>query len=335
MMWQDRFKREKMKKLKVFIVALFSLTVLLPVVGSAQETNPGSSGLSISPTRFEFTIERGEADVAEIALKNVSDDNVTARVFLNDFEPDGTTGNPKLLIDDQQQSANSLREFVVGITDVDVAAGETVPVQIPIQIPEEAAPGAYYGAIRFVSVPEGQEENDDTQLALNASVAALLLVEVPGDLTEKIEINDLSAFVDGNSGSLFTKKPNEIGVTITNQGNGFSKPFGTVKMSGPWGRGEVFNYELNDTSPRGNVLPGATRLFLNGIEDGSISLPGRYSIEANISHGRGGEILTVSSSFWYLPAWFIIASLLVLIGIVGLAYYLYRKYVTKSTRRRK
>jgi len=324
-----------MNKIKVLLVALFAAAFVLPATGSAQTENPGSSGLSISPTRFEFVIERGEADLAEVALKNVSDDDIVARVFLNDFEPDGQSGNPKLLIGEEQQSANSLREFVVGVSDVTIAAGETVSVQIPIQIPENAAPGAYYGAVRFVSVPEGQEDAEDTQLALNASVAALLLVEVPGDLTEQIQIDSIGAYIGEDGGSLFTKVPEDIGVLITNLGNGFSKPFGTVTLSGPWGSGEVFSYELNNVNPRGNVLPGASRLFRDAIEDGSISLPGRYSISANISHGRGGEVLSVSSSFWYLPAWFLIAVVVVLGLVVGLAYYLYRKYVTKSTKRRK
>jgi hypothetical protein len=327
-------KEGKLKKVKGFIIMVAALVVAIPTVAAVAQTPPqqGGSGLSISPTRFELVIEPGKAELAAIQVKNVTDDVVVARAYLNDFEPDGNTGNPKLIIDENIESSTSLREFIVGLTDVTIAPGETVPVDVPIQVPEDAAPGAYYGAVRFAATPEGGEENQNAQLTLNASVAALVLVEVPGNITEKIEIKGVQAFLNDKGGSIFTKKPSQVGIEINNLGNGFSKPFGRVAVNGPWGSGEVHSYELNSTSPKGNVLPASSRLFKDELK--GVTWPGRYTIQANISHGRGGEILTASAAFWYLPTWFLIAVLLVLLLVVGSAYFLYKKYVTKSTRRR-
>ncbi len=328
-----------MKIIKRVLLAAFLAVAVLPVSTAQGQSgsNSGGSGLSITPTKFEFVIERGKAELASMQVKNVTDRPILVRAFLNDFEQDGISGNPKLITDaSQERSANSLREFIEGLEDITVEPGEVAVVDVPIQVPEEAAPGGYYGALRFQSAPVGSSEDEATspQVSLNASVAALVLVEVPGDITEKIEIKSIGAYLSNDKkGSLFTKKPSKIGIEINNLGNGFSRPFGKVTMAGPWGGGEVLSYELNDTSPRGNVLPNSTRLFLD--EMNAVKWPGRYTITGSISHGRGGEILIAKSSFWYIPSWLIITLAVLLVVMIALIVILYRKYVTKSTRRNK
>lgn len=187
---------KKVKVMMLLVVALF-ISVGSGLVARAQDSSTrGASGLSISPPKFEFTIERGKAELATIQVKNVTDDIVLAKAFLNDFEADGTTGNPKLIVDSKNQESTSLKEFVVGLDDITIQPGETVEVKVPIQIPEDAAPGAYYGAIRFLGTPPEETNVDSTtQLSLNASVAAIVLVEVPGDVTEKIEVKNISAYL--------------------------------------------------------------------------------------------------------------------------------------------
>jgi hypothetical protein len=322
-----------MKKIKLLSVFAVLMALILPASVGAQDIGGSGNGLSISPTRNELVIERGESATVNIQVKNVSNVDIQAKAYLNDFEPDGTTGNPKIIIDEEEVSSSSLREFIIGLEDVFITAGETANVAIFVQIPEDAAPGAYYGAVRFTSTAVDQENAEDSQLSLNASVASLILVEVPGDITERIEISNISAYLNDKAGSLFTKIPNKAGVEINNLGNGFSKPFGKVVVNGPWGRGVVYSYELNDSSPRGNILPNSTRLFLNDIS--GVSWPGRYTIDANISHGRGGEVLTANTAFWYIPTWFIIVVVSLVLLVVVLAVFLYRKYVTKSTKRKK
>ncbi|MDO8265853.1 MAG: hypothetical protein Q7T41_02840 [Candidatus Saccharibacteria bacterium] len=327
-----------MKNIKRLLIVMVMAVFAVPLAALAQDSGEqaGSGGISISPTRFELVIERGKAELATIQVKNVTQNEILAKAYLNDFEPDGVTGNPILLVDDtKEQSSSSLRDFIVGLEDVTIPAGETAIVNLPIQVPDNAAPGAYYGAVRFQAAPvESAEQSDqEAQLSLNASVAAIVLVEVPGDITEKIEVSSVGAYVDDKKGSLFTKTPTQVGIKINNLGNGFSKPFGAVSVKGPWGSGEILNYELNDTTPRGNVLPNSARLFLKDLS--GVKWPGRYTIEANISHGRGGEVLTAKSSFWYIPSWLIVILIVFLAAIVTLGFYLYKKYITKTTSRRR
>jgi hypothetical protein len=311
---------------------------------NAQDTS--GSGLRISPTRSELSLVPGDSSTITQTVKNVTQNPVTVQPVLNDFESDGVTGEPKLIGDTNNISAYSLREFLTLPADFDLAPDEEKEVVVAVKVPDNASPGAYFGSVLYRASPQGA--SGDGQVALVASVGSLILLEVPGDINEQIQINDISAYLNDSAGSLFTKKPNEIGVEIQNLGNSFSQPFGKVGVK-DWRGNEIFLYELNDSQPRGNILPDSTRLFLqdfvnvetktvNGQEEitetSPITWPGRYTITGNISHGTTGEIYTVSSTFWYIPLWLIITlAVLVVLMVLG-AVYLYRKYVTKSTRKK-
>jgi hypothetical protein len=326
-----------------FIIA--TIAISLPVY--AQEGSNSGSGLRVSPTRTDVSLVPGDSRDTVQTVKNVTQNPITVEPVLNDFESDGRTGNPLLIGDTENVSAYSLREFITLPSPFDLQPDEEREVTIPISVPENASPGAYFGSVVYRASPLGS--GGDGQVALVASVGSLILLEVPGDITEKIQINDISAYLGETAGSIFTKKPDQIGVEIENLGNGFSQPFGIVVVE-DWRGNEIFIYELNNGSPRSTILPKSTRLFLqdlfnvevktvDGVEQtenkSPIKWPGRYTVTGNVSHGSTGEIFTVSSSFWYIPIWIIVALTAAVVGIVAAAVYLYRKYISKSTKRRK
>ena len=325
----------------LIVFALFSTISRV----NAQETS--GSGLRISPTRSVLSLVPGDSNTITQSVKNVTQNPITVQPVLNDFESDGVTGEPKLIGDTNKVSAYSLREFLTLPEDFDLAPDEEKEVTISVAVPESSSPGAYFGSVLYRASPQGA--SGDGQVALIASVGSLILLEVPGDIYEKIQINSISAYLNKSSGSLFTKKPDQVGVEIKNLGNSFSQPFGKVTVK-DWRGKEIFIYEINDTDPRGNILPDSTRLFLNDLfnvevktvngkeettRTSPIKWPGKYTISGNISHGSTGEIYTVNSSFWYIPAWLIIVLSVLLVSIIGLSVFLYRKYVTKSTKRNK
>lgn len=330
---------------KVAIIATIALaTIAISIPVTAQDAG---SGLRISPTRSELSLVPGDSRDITQTVKNVTQSPVTVVPVLNDFESDGLTGEPSLIGDPNDVSAYSLREFITIPERFDLQPDEERELTISLNVPTNASPGAYFGTVLYRATPVGS--SGDGQVALVASVGSLVLLEVPGDITEKIQINDISAYLNESPGSLFTKKPDQIGVEIENLGNSFSQPFGKVIVKDMRGN-EVFIYELNDGTPRGNILPSSTRLFLedlfnvevktvNGEEQvektSPIKWPGRYTITGNVSHGSTGEIFTVDSSFWYIPFWMIIALAAIVVGVIGAAVFMYRKYISKSTKRQK
>ena len=313
-------------------VSLLTLGLVIAPAAPALAQSENGSGLSISPTRTELSIKPGEAGTVSITLKNVTKGNVTAKALVNDFEADNDTGEPKLITDDSKQSAATIRNFLLGLDDIPLKPGEQKEIIVPVQIPSDASPGAYYGVIRYQAVPVTEGSQGAGQVALTASVGSLVLIEVPGNITEKIQILSAGALISGKAGSVFTKKPNQVGIKIKNLGNSFAKPFGQVQVQNMSGK-NVQTYELNNSTPRGNVLPAAERTFRDELK--GVSTPGRYKIVANISYGSGGEVLNYTSTFWYVPVWLLIVLAVLLVVLTGSAFYLFKRYNSRSISRRK
>lgn len=307
-------------------VSVIAVGVSLPSL-TAQEDTSGS-GLSISPTRTELTIEPGSAETVKISLKNVSGTDIVANATVNDFESDDETGEPRLLPESDTQNPASIARFINNLDDVELKKDEKKDIELALQVPADAPPGAYYGVVRYTAVPVGQR-SDPGQVALTASVGTLVLIEVPGDIKEQIQVLSLKALRDGKGGSFFFKQPDQVAVRIKNTGNSFSKPFGRVSVSQAGGK-EVYSYELNNTDPKSNILPNSNRTFVDKVEN--IKTPGRYTVTANISHGKGGEVLTQRTSFWYVPAWLAAVLGVILLAIIGGAYVLYRRRFSSRSR---
>lgn len=325
---------EKMiQKLKVIVLSVLFTIMSMPMLTTSAQDNGVGSGLSISPTRTDLVVNAGTSADLSISLKNVTGGLITAKAFMNDFQPDGVSGEPRLITDSSVKSASSIKDFLIGLEDVSLGVDETKELKMKVEVPEDASPGAYYGVIRYQAVPvdENGQESGGGQVALTASVGTIVLVEVPGNITQKIEIKSLAAYIGDNKGRFFTKRPDHVGINIANLGNGFARPFGKVTVTDMFGK-QVFTYEMNNTNPRGVVLPSSTRLFKDEVS--GLSKPGRYKLTADVSYGNGGEVYSITSTFWYVPAWLIIVLAVLLLAVVGLGFYLFRKFTTKRTRRK-
>lgn len=317
-------------------VAIFSCLMILAMAVSmvgAQEGQGAGSGLIISPTRSELQVSPGQSSKLELTLQNVSGSDINAKVEVNDFESDGVSGEPKLLVGDDKDRANSIKNFLGGVVDVQLAKGEKKDVTIEVNVPENAAAGAYYGVIRYAAIPtnESGESEGGGRVSLSASVGSIVLIEVPGNITESITIRSLKVLRDEKASTFHTSAPNKVAIDIKNNGNGFSKPFGRITVSDMRGR-DVHSYELNNTTPKANILPGSSRLFTNDIQ--GVSFPGRYTLKAFISHGNGGDVMQYTNSFWYVPTWLIAVLAILLIGLVVGGYVLYRRRFAGRKRRK-
>lgn len=328
-----------MYKFKRFLAAVTASAVLvfsmLPMA-SAQQT-PSGSGLSISPTLSQFTLKPGQADKLDITLKNITQNKINAQAYINDFTSDGRTGNPQIITNTNQASPNSIRKFVVGLDNVPLDVGQQKVETLALQIPAGTPPGAYYGIIRYKAVPAGTNAPAPGQVALSASVGTIVLITVPGNIKQQVELTNVLVYSgegpDQHSGTIFFDKPSQAGVEIRNLGNGFAVPFGTVQVQSTFGK-TVYTYQLNNTTPRGNVLPSSNRIFTNALKN--ITRPGRYTVTANVAYGSGSSVLVMKKTFWYIPTWLLIVILIVLLVLIGIALKAYRRYrkdVKRSYRR--
>lgn len=317
----------KIKRLLIAIIAL-SMVWLSALPASAQQS-PTGSGLSISPTLFELTLKPGDLGKIDIVLKNITVDKVTAQPTLNDFESDNVSGNPKIITDPSTVSPNSIRKFVQGLEAVPLDVSQQKTVTLPVQIPSDTAPGAYYGVIRYKALPAGINAPKPGEVALTASVGTIVLITVPGNIREQVQLKGLHIYRGGYDGTVFFRKPSQIGVEVSNLGNGFVKPFGTVEVKNMRGK-VVYSYQLNTANPRANVLPSSNRIFKDALKN--VSSPGRYTVTASVSYGSGSQVLTLKKSFWYIPLWLAITLMVILLVLLFLLFKAYRRYRKDSQR---
>jgi hypothetical protein len=307
------------------LIAGFSAVALLLIntFPAAAQQDKSGSGLSISPTLSEMTLKPGQADTLDITLKNITSNNITAQASIYDFESDNNTGSPKILGESKGDNPHSIGKFITGLEDVPLKVGEQKKITLPVQAPSDVAPGAYYGIIRYKAIPTGENAPAPGEVSLSASVGTIVLISVPGNVKEQVQLTGLHVYKGDSDGTLFFDKPDKVGVEIKNMGNGFVKPFGTVEVRDMAGK-KIYSYQLNNTNPRATILPGSSRIFLDTLKN--VSGPGRYTVTASVSYGTGSQVLTLKKTFWYIPLWLAGVIVGVLVLLVVLAFTAYRRY---------
>ncbi|CAN5384042.1 hypothetical protein BH10PAT3_BH10PAT3_2700 [soil metagenome] len=314
---------------KRILASLAVVILMFASLGHAGAASEPGSGLTLSPTRGEYIVNKGKSDTVKISLKNKSGAPVTAKVVINDFTADNRSGEPIIQVKDKADSATSVKKFLSNVNDVTLDTDETKKIEIPINIPENATSGAYYGVIRYTAVAGATSKTAGSQVGLTASVGYIVLIQVPGNITEQIQAQKIAVSRNDVNGSLFIAPPTKGNITLKNTGNGFTKPFGRVSITK--GGKEVYSYEMNNTDPRSNILPGSSRTFSDDIKN--VSTFGRYTISTGVSYGTGGNIITLKSSFWVFPVWTVIVFAVAFIVILLVGFLVYRHLGKRRSRR--
>lgn len=311
-----------LKRISACLVAVLSVFAGLSVVVHAQ-TSPGS-GLQISPVRKELTIEPGSSEKISFTLRDIIKTDVRAVAYIEDFEPD-VSGSEKLLSDGQHNAA-SIYKFVGTIPTVQLKSGESQTVTATVSVPKGTAAGAYYGIIRFQADPVGDVAKGN--VALTANVGAVVLLTVPGKVTEKMQLIGTTALRSGKPSNIFANAPDQVRVEIKNAGTGFLKPYGSVRITDMFGK-EVYTYQLNSVEPRSNIIPNNSRYFIDGIK--GVSKPGRYKITTSLSYGSGGDVISAQTTFWLLPVW-LAAVLAAIVAMIVIAVLMVKRRLSQTVR---
>lgn len=294
------------------IVATSSLPAFAATNTTTKATAaPQGTGnaLRVSPVRNDLEIKPGTSQTIDIYVQNLSSADVTLKPIINDFVAGkDESGTPNIILDENKSApVRSFKQYVSPLENFTVKPTEQHDVKVTITIPKNADAGGYFGAIRFAPANTSTDQN----LSLTASVGSLVLVRVPGDLRENANIVSLDARKDDDASTFFTSGKDLKGVVrIENTGNVQIQPFGKVLLKKS---GKVLGtYEINNTQPRGNVLPDSIRRFEFKLDDlGSF---GKYTLEANLGYGTKGQLLTSSTTFYVVPVpILIIAGILLLI----------------------
>lgn len=305
----------------------FSLAALLVVVGfspivMAENQNAGQA-LEISPPLVNLSAEPGETVKAQISIRDVSDSPLVVRGEVNDFVASGENGNPKVLIEEDQDNPYSMKSWFEPLSVMTLKSKQVQNLAITINVPTSAAPGGYYSVIRFTASPP---DLDTSGVSLSASLGALIFMRVKGDAVEKMSIAEFAVSKDGQTGNFFESTPLTFIARLKNEGTVHEQPVGQATVKDMFGNtiGAVnFNLEAR------NVLPGSIRRFETQLDKSVIGdkfLFGRYTADLKFTYGTDKQVVTANLAFWVIPWKLILGIIIILVGSFFAIRYGLRRY---------
>lgn len=309
--------------LSFIAIATLALSFILPAFPVAAQSAATGQALEIGPPVLNLTANPGDTVKATISLRDISSGSLIVKGTLNDFVAGGEDGTPKILLDSDEVSPYSFKEWASPIPDLTLKSKEIKNLAITINVPKNASPGGYYGVVRFTGTPPDLE---DTGVSLAASVGSLILLKVNGEIKEGLAIEEFTASHDGKTGTLFEFAPIVFTERIKNIGNVHEEPAGLVTVKDMFGNVVA---TLGVNQPPRDVLPQSIRKFessLDGTNIGDKVLFGLYTAELSINYGPDTPAVTSTISFWVIPYTLIGIGIIALVaGFFGLRF-LIRRY---------
>lgn len=307
-------------KIKIASLAVSLATIVAVLIGSAGAYAASSgtgNGQRVSPVRSDLTISPGTSQSVLVSVQNVTAAPQTLEAVINDFVAgNNENGQPQLILKPGgAEPSTGLKQFIAPISNFTLAPGATQQVRVTITIPKGTPGGGYFGAVRFV--PASSAGGSGVNVNLTASVGSLILVKVPGNLTENMVLAsfDIRSDPQASSGTSFsiTNKGLYAVARFQNKGNVQEEPFGKVQVLRS---GKVLqSTEVNNTDPPGNVLPDSIRRF--SVKLTKLPSWGKVTVNGNFGYGSNGQLLSASTTLYIVPLGLIVGLLVIIVLIVA------------------
>lgn len=261
---------------------------------------PGGQALEIAPPVLDIRGNPGETVEAKISLRDISTVKILVRNEINDFVAAGEDGTPKILVEPGEESPYSIKSWISPLPEIELEPRQIEELTVNIAIPANAAPGGYFGVIRFTAEAPALS---GTGVSLSASLGTLVLLRVNGEAKEAMSVEEFYVDKDQNRSWLFESAPIIFHERLRNEGNVHEQPRGQISIKDMFGQ-KIAN--LNVNLENRNVLPGSVRKFEQPLDEtviGDRMLFGRYTADLEIDYGSGETRKTVTSqlSFWVIP----------------------------------
>lgn len=304
----------------VYCSVSFAPPAVLAASGSGQ-------ALEIAPPLLVLSADPGKTIRTQIKLRDISKTQLLVTSQVNDFVAAGEDGTPKIITGSDPNNPFTVRDWITPVPSLLLSPQQIQAVNIAIAVPANAAPGGHYGVIRFTGTPP---KISGTGVSLNASLGALVLLTVKGDLKDSLSVAEFSANKDGNKSSLFESAPVDFTARIKNDGNVQEQPIGHITVKNMFGKSVA---TLNVNIPPHNVLPDSIRKFESELGSSTIGnkrLFGRYTATLTLGYGTvKPKTLTDSISFWVIPYKTIAAIVVFLI----IAFFVLKSMIRRYNRR--
>jgi hypothetical protein len=290
-------------------------TAPAPAPGAPQAKTPGTGqALEIAPPVINLKADPGQTIKTQISLRDVSSGKLLVKSQLNDFVAAGEDGTPKILLDEAADEPNpySLKTWIAPLPELLLNPQQIRQLPVTINVPANAAPGGYYGVVRFTATAP---EMTETGVSLSASLGSLILVRVNGAATEKLEIEEFFISKDGKRSTIFQSAPLNFTERIKNTGNLHQQPSGHVTITDMFGKKVA---AVNVNLPPRNILPASIRKFEQPLDRtviGNNRLFGKYTATLKVKYGTDEKTISESMTFWVIP--YTLIGIIIAVLVVG------------------
>jgi cbb3-type cytochrome oxidase subunit 3 len=189
-----------------------------------------------------------------------------------------------------------------------------------------------------------------------------MFVTVPGEAREQLNMVQFGAYVDGKDGAtgqfksfFFGSAPEKLAYRLENKGNVAESPVGSIVVKDMFGRqiksidsanpksqlaliGQTRRFEVCLSTKKVEIKGPAGQTSEQDVCDKPSLMPGRYTAELAAFYGinsDNNQEIRASATFWYLPAWFIIVVVLLIVAVAFVIYRLTHKLKRRTRRSRR
>lgn len=317
------------------LIVLGAATAQAAPTTQPSATSGSGQAFEIAPPLLPVKGDPGSTVKAEILLRNISKTDLFVTSEVNDFTAEGEDGTPKLLLDATEPNPYSLKPWVNIKTGFTLKTKQLEKLPVTITIPKNAAPGGYYGVIRFSGRPP---ELEGTGVSLSASLGSLVFLTVNGAAQEEVTVEEFSVNNGGKAGKIFENPPLTFVERLKNNGNIHEGPTGLVTVKDMFGKTLA---TLTVNSPPRNILPHTIRKFEQKLDEtviGNKFLFGYYTATFEGTYGGSGQKISGNTDFWIIPYRLIAA---VVVGLILIFFILrtilrgYTRRILRNSRRRR
>ncbi len=312
------------------VVALVLLTIVVPweiilpttYAQQSSTAQPPESqqilqvqGLGINPFIIEIDAEPGDTIEKSISLTNTTDKPLSFLASINDFVPNGTSGQPIFLPTNQDANPKYSLSKWVTVTrqpQFTIPPHASTKVDFAITIPADVEPGTHYGGILFGRPPDNPSS---TGTAVQSKAGVIILVRL-GHSSEQIAIENFKV-----QKTFYQITPIEFSTIIRNDGNVHSKAKGEITIRNMVGD-QVIQVPINRDA--NIILPFNKREFISKWNPKFAF--GRYTANAVIFYGSPKLELRAKTVFWVMPIKATIIAVLILLILAIIIYRIARRY---------
>lgn len=258
---------------------IFAVFLLNKTVFAQQAT-------STLPLIYDLSASPGETVRQQTVVTNFRDQEIEVQGVALDFEIVSEEGGVRFanIINENHKLASWIRILTPRFT---LKKGETKEVDFEILVPNDAAPGPHWAMLFFQGF---NIKGDKTIENLDYATALVLLTVKNGDFTERAEIKSFKAIKNKDKGGV------DLVLRISNTGNSFLKPKGTMTIYNIWGKkiGEV-------TLAQSVVFPETISKIVTTFQPQNPLSIGLYKIVLKGYYGTRATEFNQKTTFLVLP----------------------------------